>query len=486
MVLFRSSSAEQNSMHQLVFSSDLVLLAKLFGPKVDWICVYDPQQRLKRNAEAKLVITDEVEALQQWLNSHPKQQCLFVDLADQPMLEVYCMDNVPFILRFSLQAMEETAKGEYLYINNPDGTIRWLFPAENRTAGFLNLYNSASWKAKLYRMLVPIAFKLGAKRMICNGSFSLFHKGEHPIESLLQKVDYDEYAIFTGTVGENRKAIIGLNEGPHTTHFVKVPISQQTNGLLNNEFQVIKTLEALALEQVEIPSATFLEDKLLLGNVKPKQAVSPDRLEQGHLQMLKELYQKTQSKKRLEDLPSYESIGDHIRHIQSNKLINNGLSTQEVAAISRLLHQQYETLPLDQELPVSLAHQDFTPWNMYVKGNKLYLYDFELSTQAMPLLHDAFHFIFQSNILLKKRSFSVIDQQVKALKSQVLVKEIIQQYDIDFNLHYRYYLLHQVSYYLWRYMRQEDLHLQAHWLVESWKEALEVLAAQGVELDKNR
>src|SRR5687768_13930482 len=37
----------------------------------------------------------------------------------------------------------------FIYVNNPDGTIRWMMPAETNTASHLALYNSSTVKGGL-------------------------------------------------------------------------------------------------------------------------------------------------------------------------------------------------------------------------------------------------------------------------------------------------------------------------------------------------
>jgi len=102
------------------------------------------------------------------------------------------------------------------------------------------------------------------------------------------------------------------------------------------------------------------------------------------------------------------------------------------------------------------------------------VYDWELAT-TLPLLYDAFHFIFQTSILVKRHSFPTIKKQIEKLQQQQIVQELINQYNISFEDAYRFYLSHTVSYYLNRYIRQPHLHEQVHWLIATWHEALNEL-----------
>jgi len=54
---------------------------------------------------------------------------------------------------------DKTTKG-HLYINNPDGTPRWIWPADSEDPDFLMLYNISSFKSKFFMLMVRIIFKL--------------------------------------------------------------------------------------------------------------------------------------------------------------------------------------------------------------------------------------------------------------------------------------------------------------------------------------
>jgi thiamine kinase-like enzyme len=48
-------------------------------------------------------------------------------------------------------------------------------------------------------------------------------------------------------------------------------------------------------------------------------------------------------------------------------------------------------------LPVTLAHGDFTPWNTFLMGERLYVFDWEYAQPAYPLAYDAVHFILAAS-----------------------------------------------------------------------------------------
>ena len=131
-----------------------------------------------------------------------------------------------------------------------------------------------------------------------------------------------------------------------------------------------------------------------------------------------------------------------------------------------------ESLNTEKEISFAYGHNDFTPWNMFIENNHLYLFDWELAKNDIVLLYDFFHFIFQSQILISKSDYkSIYEVIVTHIKNNTKLKDIIQKYNIDINENYKLYLLYTVSYYLDKYNNQEKLHDQVFWLIDVWFDA---------------
>jgi len=56
-----------------------------------------------------------------------------------------------------------------------------------------------------------------------------------------------------------------------------------------------------------------------------------------------------------------------------------------------------------REIDCGIAHGDFAPWNMRIEDGTLRLFDWESATYHAPLLWDQFHFMTQTECLLKIR-----------------------------------------------------------------------------------
>ena len=154
--------------------------------------------------------------------------------------------------------------------------------------------------------------------------------------------------------------------------------------------------------------------------------------------------------------------------------ISNDLPKEKVTRIFHLLQQLAQQLNTSDFVPMAIANGDLTPWNSYLTDKAVHIYDWELA-ERLPLLYDAFHYIFQSSVLVKKLPFIAIERQIIALEKVSIVEKMIKIFDIDYNQAYQFYLLRNTAYYLRKYVSQTELPIQANWLIAVWLEALENL-----------
>ncbi len=358
-------------------------------------------------------------------------------------------------------------------VKNPDGSIRWLCPSDARSPVFLKLYNGSGWRGWLFRTAFRLAFFLGLKKLVMAGSVRIFYQKNQLLDDLLEQTPHEDFAIFTGTVGDNRKAVIALEGRGRGSHFFKLPLTESARQLVMQEQSTLQELQDFSFQKIECPEVTPFGSGLLLSDVRPGNFTNATSLQPLHLQALAELQSLTFQQLPLCALPAWASIGEALNDLQNAPIVND-LPPETVQRLKDQLHRLYGTFEPYLPAPTSVSHGDFTPWNMYRAERKLHLYDWELS-ERLPVLFDAFHFIFQSGILIKRLPFSKIREEISALKNTSLALEILENEGVDFDWLYRFYLLRNVSYYLRKYVGQQPLHAQAHWLLNTWLEALEAI-----------
>lgn len=356
------------------------------------------------------------------------------------------------------------------YINNPDGSIRWIYPTGSLKPLFLELYNGSGWRGFLFRTFFRAAWRLGLQKRVRSGTFSLFVRSPQLLEELIQHTSAGSFAVFTGTPGENRKAVFVLEKKNSEKWYFKLPLSAAARRLVRNEYQTLHKIGKHDFKALQIPEAALIRDGVLLSNIKPRRYSSAASLQEVHLKALAELNRRDVERMPLPTLDAWEETEQNLVRAEQS-VVCNDLPETLVRDTIGLLRRLQHTLAGAGEVPVSLAHGDFTPWNMYSAPASLHLYDWELSCR-LPLLYDLFHFEFQSAILIRHQSFPSIRENIGRLESRETVREILMNNQADFRLLYRFYLLRNTAYYLARYMQQDPLHRQAHWLLKAWHAAL--------------
>ena len=364
------------------------------------------------------------------------------------------MENFDRVLNLKINLL-------YYYINDKNKNKRWIFPSNLEEPTFLNLYNTNSIKGKLYKILVMIVFKLKLQKYFVSGTM----KGdlESKYKKIIEELDYDSYSIFAGTAGENRKIIIEVNKNNITKYFVKIPTTSSAEELVAMEKKNIKYLEQFNFQVFNYPkNINNYGNVICISNIKPKNIVNDNGFSSIHFLALNELYINT-----LENL-----LVSKIESIQSSIICIKELDKDNKLKVS-LLKVQKLFISKEDDIVVSFAHCDFTPWNMYLTKDKLYIYDWELASERTPLLFDFFHYIFQEAVLIKHQNYQDIKQKLKGFLNSQELKKIIEKNKIDFNKYYTYYLFINISYYALKYQNQKDLHIQAYWLIDVWNGALE-------------
>ncbi len=440
---------------------DISVLIQILGLEGTAV-IYDPQQTL-----AACSLFNKTKDIATLLKSAPQHK-ICINLSGRA-LEVFTFD---YIIEFekSIRSYRSFHAEKFLAINNPDGTIRWFLPHKSNRPDFLALYNNSGLKATLFKIAARFAYRLGFKNWICKNAFVLYAK---ETDYFSKKFGQEAVAIFTGTVGQNRKAVAALCRNGLTSHYVKIPISSQSRHLILNESEHLKTLEKHDFKHFRIPRAKMSPAGLKLDNIRPRVERSVNTITDFHITALRELYANTFQLKPLSDLKVYTKTCENLEAIKQclDQQYSGGIERKKVERLAYNIKVLLSSFKPSSKVAVAYAHGDFTPWNMYMCNTRIHVYDWELAERAQLMLYDIFHFVFQSGILIQRASFQQIKKNVLDLKKTPLVDDIIERYHLDFRDCYHWYLICNCSYYLNLYIHQEHLHQQAHWLIDTWIKA---------------
>ncbi len=432
-----------------ISNNDFGILAKIFFPSNNRLFFYFNDKC--KNADVNIPEEQNVVAI---------SGQLFPNTSQLKNIEgIIALGAKPFLPDFDCRSFH--------FVNNPDGSIRWLYPSDISEPVFLNLYNSSGWRGFVIKKIFQSAFWGGAKNWIKSGTVHVFYKNKIVLDDLFEKYAINQYAIFTGTAGDDRKTVLALKNKNGAIWYYKIPLTQSAEKLVQNELSTLQFLNGFSFSKMDFPQAEAIGDGLMQSSVAQlKKYRNSFVLEPVHLEAIKELNKYTSEMVCLKDLPFWEESSQNINVLEEQPVLNN-MSVNTVKKIIERLRMLRASIDPFMEIPTLIAHGDFTPWNMYLGKGKLYVYDWEFS-ERLPLLFDAFHFIVQSGVLIKRLPFSKIEEEIKALEKDKIIEGVLENQPVHFKTLYQLYLLKNISYYMLKYIRQHDLHEQAHWLLEAW------------------
>lgn len=445
-------------MKKQTLLSDILLLTKLYAPKDSALFVFDPFEKMNMDVEYPLCKIEE------------KAFKVLISLAD----EIVCYKGMPLeefdlIIDFGKSDMPPAfQQKKWNYINSPNEGIRWLYSDKNKQASFLNFYNTATLKAKIIAKSIKLGLALGMNALVRSGKLSIYHQANLKINQLVGTVPHDDYSVFMGTNDANRTLLLELNTLGVTTHFIKIPTNDKSKRSITNERKQLSDIAAHSFESFTVPSiaTSNYSDVLITENIAPQRVERSNELTPLHYNALHEMATKTIRFNHFKSTVYWEQIVGGINRLKNGK---------HYSSLTNQLDQLKEELTGIRTIYTSMAHADFTPWNMYVSENKLAIYDWEMSQKEMPLLFDLFHFHFQTGVLSDQITVKEIQERIAKACEQEKIKSLIQTYGIDVAIYFKLYLTKTISYYLNAFQLNKGLSVQHEWLLKAWEEVLTTL-----------
>ncbi len=345
-------------------------------------------------------------------------------------------------------------------IHNPDGSPRWIWNAENPAPDFLRFYALTGLRAKVFAMAITLVFRLKCQHWFL-GKSGIWADAD--ASHVLYPYIKDNFALFTGTEGPNRKWVIFAQN-----QFIKVALNENSTRLIALEQTAL--LQLPPMPNVELPQATPIANGLLALTDIGHKTARCNVFTALHARALKSLYARQVMTKG--NFGTTKIFQDSVENLAADQ----GISKHKLPP---LLKEKLSFLALSlQNEPMfsTWAHGDFTPWNCFVGDNKIHLYDFELARPQMPFGFDAFHFVLQQGILAERLPWKALKPKLHAA-FDLLCKETGFPNAL-FDRCLKAYLLVNTAYY-WRiYSEQEKWHTQISWLLNTWNDALSDMLAQ--------
>lgn len=340
------------------------------------------------------------------------------------------------------------------YRNNPDGTVRWAWPARLRTPLFLRFYNTAHPRAARRALLIRWVFRLRLPALFASGKTELL------LPARLQQADW---ALFTGTAGVHRTALIFQQD-----LFLKWPLGEKAPGLLEEEARHLQQWSGVRLQSFQVPALTRHAGFLAISDIG-KGAARAARFGPLHWAALEELAGFQPSVITLSVWPAWKQAGADLKALA-------GSGDQRVPRpLLQKLSRLYDSIPARTAVPAAQAHGDFTPWNILVHRDRLGLIDWERAAGVMPLLADFFHFQYQQAALVEQLSYTRLHRRLEAALDTPAARSLVQRHQIDTALHHRIYLLTMITQTLQDYRQQAGWSSPMQAQLRLWDEALTAL-----------
>jgi thymidylate kinase len=352
---------------------------------------------------------------------------------------------------------EKLVEVTLLYINNRDGSIRWIWPAQLKRALFLKFYAQDSFRSKVIALLFHTLFALRLQSLVFKSLKGYFSK-----EKALLDLTGTDWALFTGTPGPNRKALVFLRAASGDC-FIKVAMGKASHQLLQQESKAIQYLNHLSTKAFNHPQLLECQsDYIVLSDIS-NSAKRSKTINAKHLRAIASLNQYSSQRYTLGDLPLWK---------QSRAVLDQLQACSETRFSKRLL-DKLESL-FQQMNPALLIetgriHGDFTPWNMFENDQMLHLYDWELSQEAAPVGYDLYHFICQQGILVDHLDARQILEQIQHRIPTEALKTLSPKIETPSTVYFQLYLLFNTIHYLNIFSMQEEWHAQVYDLLATWE-----------------
>ncbi|MGB3798349.1 MAG: phosphotransferase [Lewinella sp.] len=344
-----------------------------------------------------------------------------------------------------------------LYIAHPDGSPRWIWPASANEPTFLSFYPAVTLRQRAFRLAVRVIFLLRLQRLV----FASAEVSRADTEGL------DNWALFTGTVGPNRKEVL-LQDG---STVVKIGLGPDSRRNLINEAKALIKLEKTGLQfPFDFPAVqAFSRDRLAMDRL-PDQGTW-DKVTPNHLEALRALRAHFSDRGPLRRWTEWSAIQHRLDSLDESRHANIPLD------LLSGLRQLSDSLDLERTTNYGFSHGDFTPWNtLRTDTGELGIIDWELAREGMPAGYDFFHFHLQQGIMVERKDWAAIYEGMLQDLKPLAKLAIFGSGRVDIEFYLRLYLLHHLTYYLTVYSRQENWHQQIHWQLDVWADALRSLA----------
>lgn len=404
--------------------SDLELLTKIFVSKFSNIIIFDPFGQVEYDIQPTY--------------SETGKSVLINFGFGVKQIKDLMPEDFEFIIDFGTIETEKFNFSESLKLfKTKTNELKWITPKNNYHSSFLSFYNTRSTRAFINKRLLKIIGFLRMDGLIAE-RFQIYSNESLHFKKQLNGLCFDNYSIFCGAPGKLRKPVILLTKKNEKVAYSKLAISEESLTQITKERKSLNRLKNLAFKHIRYPSLLNANEKLTLTTTpleKSKTDVSiQSQIENGIIDLFHA------------DL-RHQKIGftNTIREVKNEIFWLRSKAKSTDANFLKKLVKIADSIDENEYIHTSIAHGDFTPWNMNF-SDKMNLLDWEMANSERPAFYDLFHYVISEEVFVKRNTnASSILTKINEVFNSKRISDIVVKYKVNVDVHFHLYLLHKIS-----------------------------------------
>ncbi len=361
---------------------------------------------------------------------------------------------------------KKNPKGAFVKFSNADGKV-WIMHVANLALA-MSIYQPSAFKGKLIKLFLPYFYWIPKLNWLINIQFvdiAVDKDVDRCIKNILG-IDSFLFSIYEGTPSVHQKMTMQIWQEKQILAYCKLSNNEDVKEILLNERNILNSLNDKGLGD-NIPTC-FYCDKIKEGDddiifmestIKSRNSKIVNSFSDEQFDFLVNLYNNT----KVNIDYNKSDLAKSIDYLESQLSRFSSSDKESITNNIERVRGVYSASQCD----FSLYHGDFTPWNMFLTNEKLFVFDFEYAGATYPPFLDWFHFFTQTAICVDKMS---ADEIVRLFEKSNLQ---IKRYCGDVNLLYTVYLLDIISKYLNR--EKGNLSANTQQLIDIWVRILSKL-----------
>jgi len=355
--------------------------------------------------------------------------------------------NADVIIDFNRTSYPSYDSFRFRYCKNRDSSLRWLVPEASKLTNIFHVYGPSFLKSIALRLVTTVPFLNALLFRDCY----IHLLRDRSDDSHIGNFD----VMYAGIVGAHQKVV--SFDSKSKLEYTKLPIGPLAVGSLMLESTILEQLQDSVVSKY-VPKCEVTGDGLSISRV-PGSKNQKAKFSALHYQFIADL-------RKIDFRENDSSLFKEAKNFFSDREIKDDAPQRKTLNLMALKCRNFNM----SKISTSLAHGDFTPWNVAISDDYISVFDWEMSLVAAPLYFDVFHYIFYSSVFVEKASFSDI-----FVKLQFVFLKFFPEVSDEIFIKYMFLYIYIQSY---RFLRaldssSEEPVMQAAWMLEVWISSLD-------------